>query len=327
MEIKNTEPNSKVSQGGLFNPLTKVTKLSKYLTIFVFIFLPFFSGFVGYQYGKVKNTAVVESVSFIQSISTSSDNAIEVQPEVSTTEIALQGDIEKIGLYSIVRGEQKVYYPTHDNESDSPTTTPIKLIEIPGVDSQTFKVLENESFKFYAQDKNNVYFLESNFWSGEVTFKILEGADPETFEAYIVTQFPISQGNTYQNFYAWDNDFVYYRGNKIKGADPKTFVLSDEIPLSTDVDTVFLYAMPLPGADPITYQFIASTGTHAPGAVYGKDNSVFYINYCTFDTVDVDSLEVVNAYKHHFRDISGEFIINFTTHPSTTSCAEISISR
>ncbi len=101
---------------------------------------------------------------------------------------------------------------------------------------------------------------------------VIEGADPTSFEPAIVKLFPISQGNTYQKWISRDKNSVYYQYKKIEGADPATFVIAEEIPITLDADDVFLFFEKIPNADPKTYKVVFNLGTDGPRRhVFGQD--------------------------------------------------------
>ncbi len=77
------------------------------------------------------------------------------------------------------------------------------------VDTASLEILSWEHFK----DKKNVYHFTPMADGGSIT--IMDYADPKTFkvlESYL---------------YAVDKSFCYYRGERIKGADRKTFRIVD----------------------------------------------------------------------------------------------------
>ena len=84
------QPETNQSEGH-FAPLKKVTPLSKYLAMVIFIAMPFIGGWIGYQYAQ-QNIVVTE-----KSINTSIDIALTTDPVSESTEVVLQeGDDSKI---------------------------------------------------------------------------------------------------------------------------------------------------------------------------------------------------------------------------------------
>ena len=151
----------------------------------------------------------------------------------------------------------------------------------------------------YKTDGTNVYLfddLESRDDDDTIRQYNLVGADPATFEPFIVRLFPISQGNTFQAWISRDKNNVYYQDKKIEGADSASFVIDDEVPITKDRDDVFLYYKKIPSADPKTYEVLFKTGAGGRGKVFGKDANNCYLEYAIMNCADVPTTfeEAVN---------------------------------
>lgn len=227
-------------------PLKKVTPLSKYLAMILFIVMPFIGGWIGYMYAPEK--------------------VVEVERVVMPREESA-----------------KPINETVNNVADS------NLTSFPD-DSR------------YKTDGNSVY-LFSDFEPRDNDDSIkkytLVGADPETFEPKIVRLFPISQGNTFQAWISRDKNSVFYQDKKIEGADSASFVIDDEVPITKDVDDVFLYFKKIPNADPKTYKVVFNTGAGGPGKVFGKDINNCYLDYEVLNCAEIPTTyeEAVNFVK------------------------------
>ena len=90
-------------------------------------------------------------------------------------------------------------------------------------DPETFVVITDPEYRrnnyWYAKDKNNVYVYESTFSNNE-RVKVIEGADPETFE---FTEDYCSSSDSHIFHYAKDKDSVFCWMTELEGADPETF--------------------------------------------------------------------------------------------------------
>ncbi len=142
----------------------------------------------------------------------------------------------------------------------------------------------------YKTDGTNVYLfddLEPRDDDDIIRQYNLVGADPATFEPFIVRSFPIAQGNTFQAWISRDKNNVYYQDKKIEGADSASFVIDDEVPITKDNDDVFLYYKKIPSADPKTYEVIFNTGAGGRGKVFGKDTNNCYLDYEVMNCADV----------------------------------------
>ena len=211
--VLNIMEPQKVQSESLIAPLNKVTPLSKYLALLLFVLMPFIGAYIGYTFAPVKVVEVVR---------------------------------EKI------------------------------------VTSQSENLIPFSSDQRYKTDRVQVYLfddLEPLDEIDKIEKYTLDGADPESFEPFIVSLFDISQGNTYQGWISRDKNSVYYQNQKITGADPESFVIDENIPITKDKDDVFLYFKKIPGADPKSYEVVFNTGAGGRGKVFGKDVNNCYLEY------------------------------------------------
>ncbi len=228
------EPHQNEAES-VMTPLKKVTPVSKYLAMALFVILPFLGGYIGYTLAPDK-VVVTES-----------------------------GMVQK------------------ENSDDIITTT-----------NEASSTSENELTAFvadsrYKTDGTNVYLfddLEPRDDDETIRQYHLVGADPETFEPFIVRSFPVSQGNTLQAWISRDKNNVYYQDKIIEGADPASFVIDDEVPITMDNDDVFLYYEKIPAADPKTYEVLFNTGAGGRGKVFGKDADNCYLEYEIMNCAD-----------------------------------------
>lgn len=229
------EPEKNQPEGYLA-PLKKVTPLSKYLAMVLFIILPFIGGWIGY-------TLAPEKVVEIESVMVQKENSNDI---IITT-----------------------------NNASSTSKTELTAFV---ADSR------------YKTDGTNVFLfddLEPRDDDDTIRQYNLVGADPATFEPFIVRSFPISQGNTFQAWISRDKNNVYYQDKKIEGADSASFLIDDEVPITKDKDDVFLYYKKIPLADPETYEVLFNTGAGGRGKVFGKDANNCYLEYEIMNCADV----------------------------------------
>ena len=146
------------------------------------------------------------------------------------------------------------------------------------VDAGTFEVLPAD----YSKDKNNVYSPE-NGWIQRVN-----GANPKTIK--VLNQFYLkddknvffndkkilgADANSFialdkENGYAKDKNSVYYFGQKVEGANPKTFEVISDGEYSKDDKNVYASGEVIKGADPKTFREFPETS-------YSRDkNNLYY---------------------------------------------------
>ena len=148
------------------------------------------------------------------------------------------------------------------------------------VDAGTFEVLPAD----YSKDKNNVYSPE-NGWIQRVS-----GANPKTIK--VLNQFYLKDDknvffndekilgadeNSFialdkENGYAKDKNSVYYFGQKVEGANAKTFKVISDGEYSKDDKNVYASGEIIKGADPETFREFPETS-------YSRDKNNLYYYY------------------------------------------------
>lgn len=218
MEPEQTSEIEEVEEKSNFN---KVTPLSKYLAMALFIAMPFIGGWVGYTYApekivEVEKVVVVEKEPETEIIESNSNQEIVLVPlpynELSTT------TTYEYGLFG-----QRYFWDWTD---ESRTSQILRVIvqgnmaheyyiqSFEGVDLDTFEDLGND----FARDKNYVYYF------GEYPFiesGIIEGADPETFKIKNLSDIR-------RVFFSVDKDSFYFLSRKLDGIDPETVSMTEK---------------------------------------------------------------------------------------------------
>lgn len=94
-----------------------------------------------------------------------------------------------------------------------------KHYRIEGVDFESVEIIGGDypnDTTDYLKDKNGAYFVYDELASGNILIpQKLEGADLETLE--------VDLGHFSRNYLAKTKDFIYFRGKKIEGIEPKGF--------------------------------------------------------------------------------------------------------
>lgn len=163
-----------------------------------------------------------------------------------------------------------------------------KLKKINDIEGDFFSVYQKD--KRYARDSRKVYFTpypdQEPACSSDLLLKIVDGADPDSFEPNIESYFGISPGNYYHGIYARDSQTIFYGAEAITEADVTTFQLTEEVPITRDKNYVYLWNEKIPAADPETYTVMENYGTEERGTVYGKDKNHVFIDYCILKDID-----------------------------------------
>lgn len=128
---------------------------------------------------------------------------------------------------------------------------------------------------YYKKDKNAVYI---DHLSSE---QKIEEADPETFEVFVKgDDSPIATLSMTVEVYGKDKNHVYYKGEIIQEADPKTFT-----PLGSyyakDKDFVYCHNEKFENIDRGSFQVFLSGSNRAPygdSVEWGKDKNFVYYN-------------------------------------------------
>ncbi|MDC0008168.1 DKNYY domain-containing protein [bacterium] len=138
-----------------------------------------------------------------------------------------------------------------------------KLRPIEEADAATFKVIP--STLDYGSDKTSVF----------MDFQLIEDADPESFKLLEKNQF------------ATDKDHVYYYGLKMKGADPKTFVIVNDH-YSSDANHIFHNHFQIEGADLESFEILRNDR-------YAKDKNHFYDGALQLDPSDTETRSLIES--------------------------------
>ncbi len=166
------------------------------------------------------------------------------------------------------------------------------------VDAGTFEVLPTD----YSKDKNNVYSPE-NGW-----IQRINGANPKTIK--VLNQFYLkddknvffndekildADANSFialdkENGYAKDKNSVYYFGQKVEGANAKTFEVISDGEYSKDDKNVYASGEIIKGADPETFREFPETSYSRD-----KNNLYYYFGENKFlGKIDENNFEFLN---------------------------------
>jgi hypothetical protein len=215
------------------NNFNKVTPLSRYLAMVLFIVMPFIGGWIGHTYVP-ERVVEIEKVVIVEN----KPDAVKVPIEMKNK---IDGEIALITIpYNEFSTSSEYRYGIYGKKyfwdwSDGPYTAKLLRVIIPGfmgdyvsvysfedVDLDTFEDLGND----FARDKNNVYYF------GEYpTAKpgIIDGADPETFVATSLL------GRWYL---VNDKDSLFFLSRKLEGVNPVTATITEK-GIIRDEDTLW----------------------------------------------------------------------------------------
>ena len=155
-------------------------------------------------------------------------------------------------------------YEISMNDNDKVKVKPIKNLNI---DVETFEDIFNEGL---FKDKNAVYYAEDN--DGDISLKILQGADPATFEFGIISK---------------DKNSVFIGNQKLEGVSSKGFeVLDDTFNFMKDYKNVYYLDRE---SDGITYK----------------------VKVLDTKGIDIPSLEFLgDSYNKYYRDKNNIYFLN-----------------
>ena len=155
-------------------------------------------------------------------------------------------------------------YEISMNDNDKVKVKPIKNLNI---DVATFEDIFNEGL---FKDKNAVYYAEDN--DGDISLKILQGADPATFEFGIISK---------------DKNSVFIGNQKLEGVSSKGFeVLDDTFNFVKDYKNVYYLDRE---SDGITYK----------------------VKVLDTKGIDIPSLELLgDSYNKYYRDKNNIYFLN-----------------
>jgi hypothetical protein len=170
------------------------------------------------------------------------------------------------------------------------------------IDAATFEIINAH----YAKDKNRVYHYYQSIPSQTIThYNILNGADPDTFEALA-------------NDYAIDNGVIYKAGVTLTGVeDPSTFKsFENNHSLSKDKDNIYYLhgsiwydsdtsMIKLTDIDPVVFGIIDQPTFTVLDRAYSKDKNNVYYNLCgkggcdiyIIEGADPDTFEIIENDK------------------------------
>ncbi len=160
--------------------------------------------------------------------------------------------------------DKKNVYEISVNDNDKVTVKPIKNLNI---DVASFEdIFGGLNYK----DKNSVYYVDEN--NGEVSLKILKGADPATFEFGIISK---------------DKNSVFIGNQKLEGMSSKGFeVLNDSLDFVKDYKNVYYLDRE---SDGITYK----------------------VEVLDTKGIDIPSLEFLgDSYNKYYRDKNNIYFLN-----------------
>ena len=160
--------------------------------------------------------------------------------------------------------DKKNVYEISVNDNDKVTVKPIKNLNI---DVATFEdIFGGLNYK----DKNAVYYAEDN--DGDVSLKILQGADPATFEFGIISK---------------DKNSIFIGNQKLKGVNSKGFeILDNEFNFVKDYKNVYYLDRE---SDGITYK----------------------VEVLDTKGIDIPSLEFLgDSYNKYYRDKNNIYFLN-----------------
>ena len=165
--------------------------------------------------------------------------------------------------------DKKNVYEISVNDNDKVTVKPIKNLNI---DVATFEdIFGGLNYK----DKNAVYYAEDN--DGDISLKILQGADPATFEFGIISK---------------DKNSIFIGNQKLEGVSSKGFeILDDMFNFVKDYKNVYYLDRE---SDGITY-----------------DEITYKVKVLDTKGVDIPSLEFFgDSYNKYFKDKENIYFLN-----------------
>lgn len=159
-----------------------------------------------------------------------------------------------------------------------------QVIKVPGFDVETFKVIQNEqNHEQYFSDKNGVYFSEE-LGGLNVSNSKINLADINTFEVL--------------DYYlmAKDENYVYYEGKIIEGADSKTFEVlgTGYFKDNTNVYTQIGGFRKLPGVDGCSFELINYVDQYQ-WERYSKDRNKVYYQDLVVEDADPATFKIENG--------------------------------
>lgn len=244
MEMKSENSHKNYNIKNSFN---KVTFLSKYLAITLFVVLPFVGGWIGYQYGYSNPT--LKEIKVIESLPQNQQKSINSAPTLQNIEgnfftlhnkavyvssSVSRGFVEIEGIDANSATVIEDYYVIKDNTTVySRCSGKFKPLMPDYISVSSFDIVEWPYFK----DNYHVYYF--NTYSdkespNECYVTMLEGADPKTFEVFDGRQDKICDWYNARDldpyrpiYYVKDSMHVYCADKIVENADPSRCTYED----------------------------------------------------------------------------------------------------
>lgn len=309
-------PENNQAEGRLA-PLQKVTPLSKYLALTLFIVLPFIGGWIGYMYAPEK--------------------MVEVEKTVEINSVA-QKETNEQPCNSVMKNNSPLYIRTLSNNEKVVCN---KSSVLPGADPQTFTFLAqyepvlvgaemygggSDYEGVLAFDKNNFYINGKEVYSvSDGTFELYANSDtkdglypgwirlkntlyvlnPADLESWLLEPMPdVFDLDTFKiigSRYIKDSTHVYFVNQLLK-AEPDNFYLVEndllDYPLGISGSEVYYNGNFLEGisASSMSIEPIASGVTES---FYIKDADTIYFNrpVCNFAELEKGTFEELDSYN------------------------------
>ena len=283
--------------------------------------------------GRIKTMSAPSSVSVADSVEEKEGTAADIYTLMLVTEKGEKASVQstdflKHGQYFESSSSGEIYYAAVVDLCEHSATYTMR--RFPSMTSKNFRTYPRD--QRYGTDGVSVYYNDNvGFDAGDCSTKhapkILDSADPKTFEPKIVSSFNISQGNYSQGFYSRDAKSVFHGLRILSGVDPKTFQLTESVAITKDKNHIYLWDELIPKADPATYSIVLHTAG-GRGTVYGRDKDSAFVNYCRLEGVDPESFSAVtNTGSDTFRvdtsDKSGPFSIDVSQNAGVTASCKV----
>jgi hypothetical protein len=241
MEPEQTNPA--MESQDKFESLKKVTSLSKYLAMLLFIIMPFIGGWIGYTYAPVK-IVEIEKIVTVEKIA-------QIERETVTGFEKYIEDIVLAGLTSesespleakkVFLSEGTLYVLRFTPMGEGLSLTPVTWYNTP---PNEFRYIGGD----YINDGTSVIFLGNRFSKP----MLVSNADISTFRTISPTP---KNGGVSQDIFGLDSKAVYYDGKILDGVDPESVNFESHpnfvMPVVFDEDT---YWYPEGGCDGADYR-------------------------------------------------------------------------
>jgi len=225
MKVMDINEAVKQETEGTLAPLHKVTPLSKYLAMALFVLLPFIGGWIGYMYApekvvEVERVVKVETSKQIETVSVS--NKAHELPQTTGVETVTT----TAPTFFVRDGE------TFSSSSDSYGVevigdVPDGVFEILPIfmESDDSRLITAERFVTLSIDPDTVYQLSiMEMGSGWMHLKRLKDSDAASFRRAIQPEETL-ESQRYFNPYVLDASQVYYKSILLPGVNPNNFTV------------------------------------------------------------------------------------------------------